>query len=75
MAKILKATIVMLSEAPRGQPGIAGKVVAKYIIGDDGDAAVNTVKFQEVATSDLGKPAAALFAEVVTAIKRAEGIV
>jgi len=74
MAKILKATILMLSEAPDGQPGVAGKAVAKYIVGDDDDPSINHVKIKEVSAADLARPAEVLFAEVVASLKSDEGI-
>ena len=74
MAKILKATILMLSEAPDGQPGVAGKAVAKYIVGDDTDPSVNVVKLVEVSAADLGRAADQLFADVVTRLRSDEGI-
>lgn len=74
MAKTLKATILMLSEAPDGQPGVAGRALAKYIVGDDADASVSRVKFKEMAAPDFARPAAELFASVVAAIKADEGI-
>jgi hypothetical protein len=74
MAKILKATILMLSEAPDGQPGVAGKAVAKYIVGDDGDPSINQVKIKEVSAADLARPADVLFAEVVASLKNDEGV-
>ncbi len=74
MAKILKATILMLSEAPDGQPGVAGKAVARYILGDDADPGVSQVKIKEVSAADLGRPADQLFADVVAKLKADEGI-
>jgi hypothetical protein len=74
MAKTLKATILMLSEAPDGQPGVAGRAMAKYIVGDGADASVNQVKFKELAAPDLARPAGELFASAVAAIKVDEGI-
>lgn len=74
MAKILKATILMLSEAPDGQPGVAGKAVAKYILGDDGDPAVSRVRMLEVSAADLSIPADELYARVVADVKAAEGL-
>ena len=74
MAKILKATILMLSEAPDGQPGVAGKAVAKYIVGDDADPGVSQVKIKEVSAAGLDKPADQLFADVVAGLKADEGI-
>lgn len=74
MAKILKATVLMVSEEPDGQAGVAGKAVAKYIVGDDADPSVNVVKFKEVAAPDFGQAAGALYAGVVAAIKADEGI-
>ena len=74
MAKILRATILMLSEAPDGQPGVAGKAVAKYIVGDDADPGVTQVKMKEVSAADLGRPADEIFADVVALLKTDEGI-
>lgn len=74
MAKMLKATILMLSEAPEGQPGVAGRALAKYIVGDDADPSVNLVKFKEVATPDFVGAAGDLYAGVVASIKTDEGI-
>ncbi len=74
MAKILKATILMLSEAPDGQPGVAGKGVAKYILGDDGDPAVSRVRMLEVSAADLSIPADELYVRVVADVKAAEGL-
>jgi hypothetical protein len=74
MAKILKATVLMLSEGPGEQGGLIGKAVAKYIVGDDGDPSVQHVKFKEVAAPDFGTPAGALYAAVVADIKADEGI-
>lgn len=74
MAKVIKATILMLSEAPDGQPGAAGKAVAKYVVGDDADPAVNLVKLLEVSAAGLSRPADQLFAEVVSKLRSHEGI-
>ena len=74
MAKVLKATILMLSEAPDGQPGVAGKAVAKYIVGDDADPSVNQVKIKEVSAAGLDKPADQLFADLVAQLEADEGI-
>jgi len=74
MAKILKATILMLSEAPDGEPGVAGKAVAKYILGDDADPSVSQVKIMEVSAADLTVPVDELYASVVAAVKTGEGL-
>jgi len=74
MAKTLKATVLMLSEAPEGQPGVAGRAVAKYIVGDDADSSVNLVKFKEVTTPDFATGAGDLYAGIVASIKTDEGI-
>ena len=74
VAKILKATILMLSEAPDGQPGVAGKAVVKYIVGDDADPGMSQVKIKEVSAAGLDKPADQLFADVVAQLKADEGI-
>ena len=72
MAKMLKATILMISEMP-DQPGV-GRAVAKYILGDDTDASINLFKFKELAAPDLGQPTTTLYAGVVAAIKADEWI-
>ena len=74
MARTLKATILMLSEAPDGSPGVAGRALAKYVLGDDADASFNQVKFKEVGGADLTQPAGTLYAGVVASIKADEGI-
>jgi hypothetical protein len=75
MARTLKATILMISEAPGegGRPPLR-RALAKYILGDDQDAGVQVVRFKEVPAADFEKPAGALYDAVVTAIKAEEGL-
>ena len=75
MAKILKATILTLSEAPGGEAGVVGSGIAKYVLGDAADASVNQVKFLELSAPDFSLSAEALYDQTVAAIKTAEGIV
>ena len=74
MAKVLKATILMLSEAPDGEPGVAGKAVVKYVVGDEDDPTSSQVKLKEISAAGLSQPADQLFASVVAALKTDEGL-
>jgi hypothetical protein len=75
MARTLKATILMISEAPGevGGPPLR-RAIAKYILGDDRDAAAQVIRFKEVPAADFDKPAGALYDDVVAAIRAAEGL-
>ncbi|MFH0901827.1 MAG: hypothetical protein V2A73_14450 [Pseudomonadota bacterium] len=74
MAKTLKTTMVTLAESSDGPVGVASRVLAKYVLGDDTDPAINTVKLTEIGAADLSQPASALYASAVALIKAAEGI-
>jgi hypothetical protein len=75
MARTLKATILMISEAPGegGGPPLR-RALAKYVLGDDQDAALQLVRIREVPAADFEKPAGALYDAVVAAIKAEEGL-
>ena len=74
MAKILKGTILMLSEAPDGEPGKPGKAVVRYFLGDDEDASVSHVKMMDVSAADLSVSVDELYSQLVADVKAAEGI-
>ena len=74
MAKTLKATILIITEAPDGAPGVAGKAVARYVVGDDADPNFSQVRIKEVSAAELGKPVDRFFADVVAKLKAEEGI-
>ena len=74
MAKILKGTILMLSEAPDGELGRPGKAVARYFLGDDQDPSFSQVNMMDVSTLDLSLPTDELYARIVDDVKATEGL-